>query len=257
MIFLLWGANMAQASINDPLSAATRTLKKQLLVTAVGTITFKAFDVTIEHIPIAGLSIQFNRGVFEFLMFITLAYLIPVFALYYYIDIKNFPVTFHQNSVEQSATRKLDEFSTKVAFEIFNAILRVLPSNLSTSERHEPRIGAYLKSLSRAKPFNEQEFAKSLGLRRKGNVGPELRYESDLEILRPMLAVASPIARRFTRRRVWNIVRVTAWRFGVRAAYFIRNYGVDGLLPLALGALAMAALFGLDVTVLTHWTPKD
>jgi hypothetical protein len=57
----------------DPLSPATRATKRNLLVASMLAITYRAFDVSIDKIPVAGLSISFDNRVFAFLLIATLA----------------------------------------------------------------------------------------------------------------------------------------------------------------------------------------
>jgi len=85
----------------DPLTSATRTTKRNLLTASVVAITFKAFDISADKIPVAGVTITFNRGVFEFLLVMVLLYFLATFILYYYIDIKNFPRLVHQEETEE------------------------------------------------------------------------------------------------------------------------------------------------------------
>ena len=62
-------------------------------------ITIKAFNVTIEKIPLGGLAIKFDNRVFSFLLLLALIYFLPILLIYYFIDIRNFNPTKHQQNV--------------------------------------------------------------------------------------------------------------------------------------------------------------
>jgi hypothetical protein len=53
----------------DPLSPATRATKRNLLLASVLAISANAFNVSIDKIPVAGLSITFDDRLFAFLLF--------------------------------------------------------------------------------------------------------------------------------------------------------------------------------------------
>src|SRR6266404_9078560 len=90
---------------NDPLSTATRATKRNLLIASVLAISANAFNVSVDKIPIGGLSLTFDDRLFAFLIFITLTYFLCTFILYYVIDIKNLEETGHQ----ESAMKKFDQ----------------------------------------------------------------------------------------------------------------------------------------------------
>jgi hypothetical protein len=74
----------------DPLSPATRATKRNLLLASVIAISASAFNVSIDRIPVGGLSITFDDRLFAFLLLIVLAYFLCIFILYYAIDIKKY-----------------------------------------------------------------------------------------------------------------------------------------------------------------------
>jgi phosphotransferase system glucose/maltose/N-acetylglucosamine-specific IIC component len=94
----------------DPLSTATRATKRNLLIASVLAISANAFNVSVDKIPLAGLSINFDDRLFAFLLVITLAYFLCTFVLYYVIDMKNLETTKHQTHAETNYTNKLADF---------------------------------------------------------------------------------------------------------------------------------------------------
>src|SRR5436305_1195225 len=95
----------------DPLTPATRGAKRNLLVASVLAITFKAFDVKVDKIPVAGLSIDFDDRLFSFLLLTTTAYFLVTFVLYYFIDIRNLDTTTHQKTSDKIFSNKFSMFN--------------------------------------------------------------------------------------------------------------------------------------------------
>lgn len=65
----------------DPLSSATRAAKRNLLIVSLLTITFRACQISIDKIPFSGLTINFDPGVFAFLLAALLFYFLVTFLL--------------------------------------------------------------------------------------------------------------------------------------------------------------------------------
>ena len=85
----------------DPLSTATRGAKRNLLIAAMLAITVKAFNISIDKIPVGPFSISYDPRVFSFLLLCVLMYFLCIFALYYFIDIRNVDKTEHQNASDK------------------------------------------------------------------------------------------------------------------------------------------------------------
>jgi hypothetical protein len=96
------------AVTNDPLSTATRATKRNLLVASVLAISANAFNVSVQKIPLAGLSINFDDRLFGFLLLIVVMYFLSTFILYYAIDIKNIETTHHQDESEKAYQLRLN-----------------------------------------------------------------------------------------------------------------------------------------------------
>jgi hypothetical protein len=96
---------------SDPLSSATRATKRNLLIVSLLAITFKAFNVTTDKLSFLGLAMTYDQGTFEFLMAVSLFYLLLTFALYYYIDIRNFPRTSHQQRTDAWRENLMEKFT--------------------------------------------------------------------------------------------------------------------------------------------------
>jgi hypothetical protein len=72
----------------DPLSPATRAMKRNLLIASVVAISANAFKVSIDRIPMGGLSVSLDVRLFCFPAVIVLLYFLATFLLYYAIDIR-------------------------------------------------------------------------------------------------------------------------------------------------------------------------
>jgi hypothetical protein len=241
----------------DPLSPATRATKRNLLIASLVGIAFKAFDITVQQIPLAGLSIKFDRGIFEFLLLAVLLYLLITFCLYYYIDIRNFPPTTHQLNTEkwnklslgfmiqewaQNATPKVNHaseppFRYTVCSEYQGCLDQLAGStrSLFAALRKKKPLIDYTAMLVEQPVKSERIF------------GQKADAEKALANYTERFLISYCLRRWMLRPRLWT----------VRFAYAFRNYGTDGLLPIMAAVIALAALFHIiDVTFLAAVVPR-
>ncbi|SHG72113.1 hypothetical protein [Bradyrhizobium erythrophlei] len=111
----------------DPLSPATRATKRNLLLASVLAISANAFNVSIDKIPVAGLSITFDDRLFAFLLFIVLVYFLCTFVLYYVIDIKNLEETSHQETARKTFERRQNDFKQRFGTIVQKDLQRYVP----------------------------------------------------------------------------------------------------------------------------------
>jgi phosphotransferase system glucose/maltose/N-acetylglucosamine-specific IIC component len=95
----------------DPLSSATRAVKRNLLIASVLAISANAFNVSVDKIPVGGLSVNFDSRLFAFLLVVTLLYFFCTFVIYYAIDMKNLEPTTHQQEAEKKSNSKINGFN--------------------------------------------------------------------------------------------------------------------------------------------------
>jgi hypothetical protein len=254
---------------SDPLSPATRNTKRQLLVVSVIALTFKAFEISIEKIPVAGLTINFDRGVFEFLIAIALIYLLLTFILYYYIDIRNFPETAHEENTKKWKSESIDKFIYdwyEDAEALLNSVappgyyIHLNPSYRETlrdiiDPKRKLSFFAMLKAQgilpSQAQPNRDDPVSIS------GPSGP-----NDETIRAGAAAKAKEILVERTRafRPAFRVYLLKLWPrlFTVRTAYFVRNYLTDGFLPIFLGCVALLSMYDfIDVHFLARFVPHS
>ena len=255
----------------DPLSSATRSTKRNLLVAALVAITFRTFAVSIDAIPIGAWKVTFNQGAFEFLIASTLIYLLCTFTLYFYIDVMNFPPTAHQTTTKEWRSQKLTEFIDMYWYKTNKACALLSPSGFSITLDHS--YCNYLRSLLPQYYQDMEVLAFRLQtIMGKNDLPPYLKFErlrrgkfqslddnrrkEELDAKKSVAQLAEQYGRRFPRKyRIYKAALLPR-TITVATAYIIRNYLVDGLLPFASGIVALMALYGLvDLSLLTHIVP--
>lgn len=249
----------------DPLSPATRAAKRNLLAISAVAITYKVFNVTIETIPIGGLKIDFERGAFTFLIICGLVYFGITFVLYYWIDIKNLERTPHQEVTTDKIKLKLSNFRYRTVQSVCSAIQNQLPPSNS--------IPAGTSGLDENVFLILEAQEKSL-LRR---IGCDLRFTvvdnsgGDRQLrfvnvtteecpapFRAALDAAVKKIRWYRWRYLPYRLVMFAWTTSVRLTYGFRNYGTDGILPVALMLFAIAAMYDLvSVRWLVNIVPRS
>lgn len=242
----------------DPLSTSTRTTKRNLLAASVIAIAYAAFDVTISKIPLAGLEIAFDQRLFSFLILSVLIYFTATFMLYYYIDIRNFERTAHQQSSDKEYSLKRDNFAHTYARWQLKKLARLLKRpvviesvslpgallNLEAPKFDYDRDfeGHYSNAISTLviRQYTSKRRTESIPLYRDGAEGEFAIVERSL---------SGAMSRYLWWRRLYHLGLLPK-RYGIRALYFIRNYLVDGVLPVTISLIAFLALFQI---IDLHW----
>jgi hypothetical protein len=219
----------------DPLSPATRTTKRNLLVASVLAITYKAFNVTIDKIPVAGLSINFDNRVFTFLLLVTLLYFLLTFVLYFFIDIRNIETTAHQTASETLFRDALHRFVSKYDEKLTKEVKErfpdydVLHSGMTGALRGQVAAGYYPK------------IEKNPGQRKIIlDDYPEPKPAPDPVFIN----AAQRMLRRYQFSYWAKYASLLPRRYSISLTYFIRNYLTDGALPIVLGCFAIIVLYG-------------
>jgi hypothetical protein len=224
----------------DPLSTATRATKRNLLLASVLAISANAFNVSIDKIPVAGLSITFDDRLFAFLLLIVLAYFLCTFVLYYVIDIKNLPPTEHQSSAEKTFLTTTNSYFHTYGSKVRADLQQFAPVGDSVMldtmfENSLDKGGQVLNLRIVPQPGVFQDHSIFEKWRADNpNVNDEINARQRYWIAR------------YKRARYWHYRRHQIVLVGTRAMYFTRNYFFDGALPILLGILALGAILG-------HW----
>jgi hypothetical protein len=219
----------------DPLSPATRTTKRNLLVASVLAITYKAFNVTIDKIPVAGLSINFDNRVFTFLLLVTLLYFLLTFVLYFFIDIRDIETTAHQTASETLFRDALHSFVLKYEDRLAKEVKEGFPDYDVTSSRIAGALAGQLATGDYPK-ISKNPGQRKIILDDYAEPKPE-----------PDPVFINAAQRMLRRYRFWYWAKYASLlprRYSIRLTYFIRNYLTDGVLPIALGCFAIIALYG-------------
>jgi hypothetical protein len=222
----------------DPLSTATRATKRNLLVASIVAIAYRGFDVTVERIPVAGLSIAFNEKLFTFLILCCLLYFLATFSLYYYIDIRNFPPPTHQRDSESMQAHTWKEFVAAQQKSIIAAVSEKLTKGQSVipSSHFDSWFSCQIDFVDMAYSIVQKSDIR-------GDISLDRSQSADVyKFADRMLAERRSS---FYRRIGFNKFRKSLrWRV-IAATYFIRNYLIDGVLPIALAVTALTAVFNV------------
>jgi hypothetical protein len=233
----------------DPLSTATRATKRNLLVASVLAISANAFSISFEKIPIAGLSISFDDRVFGFLLLVVLAYFLCTFVLYYTIDIKNLDPTPHQDRVQKALLMRLNGYPQRYTGRMQKDLEKLAPTGSrfmlepnfydrfqGGDENNEPGF-KLIRVNPPSSPPREAVFIERRQEEEAFRI-IEARVRDWTDLYR--LAAAGD------RRRAKFVALLT------RLMYFTRNYFFDGILPILLGLISLAAILGL---IQLDWIP--
>jgi hypothetical protein len=233
----------------EPFSETTLHTKRNLLVAGTLAITYRAFDVSVEKIPVAGIVIDFNRGIFAFLLVVVLFYFLVSFAVYFFIDVKNFEQPPHQ----LGSLDRLSKALTARVSRLTDRIEEKINGQLSDGDfiRLEARVRGDLLELQDLPKLKRRAFLRELNvastyglLKRDGSLNRRLERDKHRELYeRVDRLVASAI-----RRSIWFEAIPTFLQrrrhSGVTFVYLLRSYILDGLFPFLLGVVGLLAMYG-------------
>lgn len=241
--------------------------KRNLLAASVIAITYKAFDVTVDKIPIAGATINFDRGIFGFLIVITIVYFLLVFVTYYFIDIKNIERTPHQTESERALQSRIASYANETTTRLATRFQRTLSSDYRVmTNDFTGAINEALKGLMTCgflQRKTEIETAKKARMFHLSKLNEDKTKWEDIPSTEAIQAwkELELLKEKFVRRFWWayrfNKLRAHLVFAGIRFTYLTRNYFLDGLLPIALGCLSILTLYGiLDLSFLQRLSPQ-
>lgn len=239
----------------DPLSSATRAAKRNLLLASTVAITYSAFNISISKIPVGGLAIEFDDRVFAFLLIMVTLYFLTTFILYYCIDIRNIEKTKHQTEKETRHQSSRASFWSSHASRVIKRIEKMLPKGIGynpNSSHHQ--LGKFFQEMEQ--PFFDLDrsgdhIATTMVISMMLHVKPTKAGEPP----RPISWDENPALHemvkhhffralsQYRRGKQLHTLLLTPSLYGVRALYFVRNYIVDGIFPVALAVLAVAGVF--------------
>ena len=244
------------SDIIDPLTPATRATKRNLLAVSMAAVIYKAFDITADKISVFGLNISFDRGLFGFLLLVMLTYFFVCFILYYYIDIRNRRRLQHELETESWLSQRVAAL-THGYWQEGTVRIHELRSGLhcNVDQEYYATLGKWtlgyptvLRLIWRMKksPVPTKELISVYGSTTPARTPDNSRIftaaekeETLQEAIKLIDAHTRRFPLRYLRMKLLNLPRL--WT--VRAAYFLRNYAIDGLLPVLLAVIGVAALF--------------
>ncbi|MGY4428485.1 hypothetical protein ACVWWO_000962 [Bradyrhizobium sp. F1.13.1] len=228
----------------DPLSSATRATKRNLLISSVLAISANAFNISIDKIPLAGLSVNFDDRLFAFLLVVALAYFLCTFVLYYVIDIKNLEPTAHQDTAEKWYEERILGFPSEYSGMVHQDLQKYAPEGFlittSFSFAENGEVGT-----------NTYEIQKRSGRRQIQGASSDRLSRGENE---PVFALVddrlASLTKRYSGAFAKNRLKARTMVGVIRTTYAVRNYILDGALPIGLGIFALVAILGhLDL----HW----
>ncbi|WP_213285926.1 hypothetical protein [Bradyrhizobium sp. sGM-13] len=232
----------------DPLSTATRATKRNLLVTSVLAISANAFSVSIEKIPIGGLSINFDGRLFAFLLLVVLLYFFCTFVVYYTIDMKNLERTAHEEGSEKSYNLRVGGFHESYKDRTIGTLQQIVGPDLRV-------ISHYDYSFEEPEPRHERGY-RLLVLDSSGGKWNEITPSTHPEECGKLDQHFHRWRSRYAKAAVWNRRRTKVRLNVVKLTYVIRNYILDGAIPVLLGSIAILAIFGaIDLGWIKNWLP--
>lgn len=226
----------------DPLEKSTRDAKRNLLLVSVAIITVKAFNVSVEKIPLGGLSINFDPGALGFLLAAALLYFLFTFLLYFYVDARNLEVTKHQEEHAKRSREAPMRYQSKLNYIVANQIEGLLAKGQSlTAGSGPPQI---TRSVRPTQIFGGRPrlVVVEISQRRENSFRSLVRADDPA-----LFENIDNLIARNTRTFWWRIKANELWHraAGLRVAwtYYVRIYFVDGMFPALLALYALAALF--------------
>jgi hypothetical protein len=230
----------------DPLEKATRDAKRNLLLVSVAIITIKVFNVSIQQIPLGGLSINFDPAALGLLLSAGLLYFLVTFVLYYYIDVRNVETTKHQEEHAKQSNEAPKRYQSKLNYRIAEKIEAVLSKgqSLATVVSGPPRVAEAVRptQIFGGRP---NRVVVDISETTNKNSFRTLTREHDATLFERIDDVIARNARTFW----WRIQANKAWHriSSVRVVwtYYFRTYFVDGAFPALLALYAIAGLFDL------------
>jgi hypothetical protein len=222
-------------------------------------ITYRAFEVTIDKIPIAGLSISFDNRVFAFLLVVSILYFAATFALYYRIDTLNIEKTPHETKREDHFMRARTGFWQTRATKAFRQISKKLGRDILLAQPNSlAQIFQQLNAQTTPDIIDRMTVAYAMNrVTPNGKIVREvLQRQSDKELFDKADRLLRAELHSYAARQRRHSRVISARLAGIRFLYFFRNYVVDGFLPLALAAVALLAMFHvIDLEWLRVFTP--
>lgn len=250
--------------ITDPLSPATRIAKRNLLAVSILAITYKAFNVTIENIPIEGLNLRFEKGAFAFLLLCGAAYFGVTFVLYYLIDIKNVEETPHQQFTTQKFHDLISSRRRQSLFELAKKFEATLPEPLYFGGWTPGPTDRLLENCEK-RNFLINETALQLGTQnaffkissRNVGGGNAIDPKTNAGVYEKPIQIALDHLHEYQRSMGRYKKLLRPWLISVKLMYAIRNYGTDGIFPIGLALFAIAAMYNIvDVQWITSFLPS-
>lgn len=251
--------------IADPLSSATRTIKRNLLAVSASALLIKLYGVTVNKIPMSGLEMSFDPGVVAFCLVAIITYFLTTFVVYYVADIRVRQNTKREIDSQEKYKGKYELLKHKHAGKI-NDYLAENYDEKSYNEVKKPAIHDLLSGCERffgvTRTAMNIEFILSgkIITRKKKNVGyvspifkQSFLSHHEAEIIN------AHIIRKCSDFKQDLLCKKMVWRFAYileTSPFWFRNYIIDGAFPIIISIAAISATYGyIDISWVKNLAP--
>jgi hypothetical protein len=232
----------------EPLSDSTRTAKRNLLVTGVLAVTYRAFDVTIDKLPFAGIVIDFNKGIFAFILTVVLGYFLLSFCVYYFADIRNIEPPPHQSKTQDNYWTGVEDRVQRFIQIAYNRASRALEES-DLRVLYTERMAELLRKLSRVPRAEHDVLIRQYGLEAlfelhlRNQMNSIVQHPARAEEFERINSVLAQLLAEFQTFERADIFTAKSRVAGVNSIYGFRNYVLDGALPITLGVAGLLAMY--------------
>lgn len=243
---------------SDPLSAATRATKRNLLAVSSVVILIKVFDVSINKIPLSGLELTFDRGAVMFGLLAMLCYFFLAFLLYYWIDIRSNVETDYEGLIRKNYRDRMNAMIFDSNKCIEKHVQSILPSGYkiflnelvlqkirSEALKLNARIDRNLLLRSGGVAHGRVAHVMAITVGDGNGAGGVIRFDNGVDeglfnrAEQELIHAICEYRRNFWKERVRLLTRYTIRK----SAFVLRNYGFDGVIPLAMAATSLATAY--------------
>ena len=247
----------------EPLSDSTRTTKRNLLIASVLAITYRAFDVTIDKLPFAGVVVDFNKGLFAFLLTLLLFYFLLSFCVYYFIDIRNAEVPPHQASGTERFLTNVEDRVQRFLHIAKNRADRALNGG-DVHVLYTDTMGNLLRQIARTPRQEHERLILETPARALYHL--QMRNELNSVVQHPARTKEFDKADAAVTKALWDFtdferrpsLMASSRLAGINFLYSFRNYILDGVLPVAFGVIGILAMYQImPLGWLRHLAPTQ
>lgn len=236
----------------EPLSQTTIHVRRNLMAASVAAITYKTFNVTIENVSFFGSSTHFDKGAVAFVLIAATGWFTAHFVFRYVIDMKNLELTPHQVATGAAAAEARQAFRHSGQAGLADAVRKALPEDYDLGGWQYPVGDILFQNCERAgfvvgeKLLNlgdKQNSALTIIKLRDPLKTDPLDPRENRELYERPVTVMLDYLRQYQRRYILMCWKQRPVLFSVWSLYAVTNFLIEGLVPIVLGVIALAAMY--------------